>query len=170
MTTPSPQVVAAVVAGLAAIVVAAIGILPTRRQPPAAKEPPRQAGQSRASAAPSEEPPSQHNQPTALATSGGVAVSGVSAGRDANVVVNADRPRAKGKAEVSDVIVDDHRESFDALVDFRVTNRGELPVSISRVRFTVLDVSQILTAGALSFSTNYDIDISSLSRRGRAQR
>jgi TIR domain len=100
------------------------------------------------------------------ASGGGVVVSGVNAGRDANVTVNAERSKSPGRAIISDILVDP-RPDHNAVVDFRVTNKGELPVSISRVRFRVLAVKTMKTLGFLHFSAKYDLDISDLERSGQ---
>jgi hypothetical protein len=145
---PSKQVIIAGLTTIGAIIVAAIGIIPQllSKADKNTTTPPR---------------------PSTEAKNNSIAVSGVSAGRDANVTVNADREKSPGRAVVTDTIVDDYRPSFDALVDFRVTNKGELPVSISRVRFKVLSVEEIPTKGGLPFSANYDLDISSLWQVGQ---
>src|SRR5205807_6330585 len=74
-----------------------------------------------------------------------------------------------GRLEVTDLFVDNKRSDSTAVLDFRVVNRGNHPLSINRIRVTVLkaqDVRILPPAGGLPFSGKYDLDISDLKEPG----
>ena len=82
------------------------------------------------------------------------------------VATRPDPAFTPGHLDVTGVFVDDYRPDFDAVLDFRVVNRGNRPLSINRIRFEVLQVEEVSTEGALDFSAKYDLDISELKNPG----
>ena len=82
---------------------------------------------------------------------------------EASIAVSQGRP---GRVEVTDILVDSYRPDFTAILDFRLMNRGDRSLSVSRVRFLVAEVEEVLTLGALNFSASYDLDISNLRKKG----
>lgn len=70
------------------------------------------------------------------------------------------------RLEITDIVVNDYNPDFTAILDFRVINRGGKSLTISRVRFEVIDVEEIFTLGALDFSAKYDLDISDFKQKG----
>ena len=85
-----------------------------------------------------------------------------------NLIINNENTRhlEPGILSVSDIIVDDYREDFTAVVDFRLLNRGDKSLTISRVKFDVIKTDKVPTAGFLDFSAKYDLDISNLEKIG----
>lgn len=73
----------------------------------------------------------------------------------------------KGKLQVSDALVDCYRADFTCLLDFRVRNSGNRPVSLSRIRFASLRVDSIENIRTeFPIARVGDIDLSSLAAPG----
>jgi|SRR5215471_224932 len=75
-------------------------------------------------------------------------------------------PRTRPKLEVTDILVDTDRPDHTAVLDFRVINRSDKTLTISRVRFEVVSVEEHWLLGALQSSAKYDLDISELAKPG----
>ncbi len=74
-----------------------------------------------------------------------------------------------GRFEITDLFVDNNRSDSTAVLDFRVVNRGNHPLSINRIRVTVVtahDIPILPPSGGLPFSGKYDLDISDLKKPG----
>ena len=105
--------------------------------------------------------------PTSSAGANGAGNVVIATGNGANVNVAVDPKNEPGRLEVTDIFVY-YQGVGNAAVEFRVTNRGELPVSISRVRLNVLAVYSDAVAGFLGVSGKYDLDISNLREKGQS--
>ena len=86
------------------------------------------------------------------------------------IVINApEKEAAPGRLEITDILVDSYRKDFNAVLDFRVMNRGEKTMSISRLRLKALSIREVATAGGLDFSAKYDLDISDVTKIGETR-
>lgn len=87
-----------------------------------------------------------------------------------NVFVNPLQPQVRtptGKLEVTDVIVDSHRKDYNAELDFRLINRGDGTLSVSRVRLEAMSVNTVhAVGGVLHYSATYNRDVSHVKKVG----
>jgi hypothetical protein len=85
-------------------------------------------------------------------------------------VYEAEPTPVKGTLEVSDALVDCYRPDLMCLVDFRVRNSGNRPVSLSRIRVDPLQVESIDNIRvAFPIAAVGDIDLSDVTVPGTAK-
>jgi len=73
---------------------------------------------------------------------------------------------APGQLIVTDVQVVQNTEAKTCSLDFRISNSGGSEIVVNEIRLEVIDVVSIPTRGFMEFSKFYDLDISSLKRKG----